>query len=230
MIPHAAELHPIVPEPLPSCQMPDPEDITEEGFGLFRDTWWIGRVPISEAEEIVDYEAEVLDALDRAAGDEEDYEAMAVSVERGESDELSEAQLRSFIDCGLLKLSPAPDDAVLFGSLEVGIAGLVHALLALRCATAASCRSHTCERSWSNCPVVFFAAPDRRVAILAELIRSAGCGLIEDRGMLKIYAPSVRETHALAQLILKQRSRFTSKPRPNRPQLSRGDQLGLLED
>src|SRR5680860_1741672 len=91
-------------------------------------------------------------------------------------------------------------------------------------------RSHTCERSWSNCPVVFFAAPDRRVAILAELIRSAGCGLIEDRGMLKIYAPSVRETHALAQLILKQRSRFTSKPRPNRPQLSRGDQLGLLED
>lgn len=40
------------------------------------------------------------------------------------------------------------------------------------------------------------------MAALAPLIAASGCGVEGDRSMLKIYAPSIRETHALGTLIV----------------------------
>lgn len=80
------------------------------------------------------------------------------------------------------------------------------------CLTAASCRWHSRDRSWSDCPVVFFAAPAWRLELLAELIAGAGCGLVADRGMLTIYAPSIVQMHALGERVVAERGRFRRKP------------------
>lgn len=45
MIP-AADIKPDVPSPLPNCSMPSADEISEEGFGGFRGTWWIGHLPL----------------------------------------------------------------------------------------------------------------------------------------------------------------------------------------
>jgi len=116
--------------------------------------------------------------------------------------------LLAFSESGLSEFAPAPDDAVLLGGLEVGVSGLVHALAAIGCPTAASCRSHAHARSWSDCPVVFFACADTQMEPLTELIASAGCGLGEERSILKIYAPSIREMSVAAGSILRERKRF----------------------
>src|SRR4051794_11608871 len=83
--------------------------------------------------------------------------------------------------------------------LEIGVAGLAYALGSAGCLTAASCRWHSRDRSWSDCLVVFFAAPGWRLELLADLIADAGCGLVADRGMLAIYAPSIIQMHALGE-------------------------------
>jgi hypothetical protein len=225
MIPRA-NVSPVIANPLPFCEMPRVEDETDEGFGNFRDTWWMGEVPAPEAAEVVHYEGEVLEALDRAAQSAEEFEELALAVEHGETDGLSKPLLSVYVKSGLSELAPAPDDAVLLGGLEIGVSGLAHALSAIRCPTAASCRSHFYERTWSDHPVVFFAAPKTRVTILAPLMRTAGCGFDTGRGMLLVYAPSVRETHALAELILREQRRFERKPRPQ----SLGGQIGLFDD
>jgi hypothetical protein len=80
------------------------------------------------------------------------------------------------------------------------------------CLTAASCRWHSRDRSWSDCPVVFFAAPAWRLELLAELIADTGCGLHADRGVLAIYAPSIVQVHALGERIVTERGRFRRKP------------------
>jgi hypothetical protein len=96
--------------------------------------------------------------------------------------------------------------------LEIGVAGLAHALASVGCLTAASCRSHVSDRSWSDCPVVFFAAPAWRLELLADLIAAAGCGLEADRGMLPIVAPSIVHMHALGEKIVAERGSFRRKP------------------
>jgi hypothetical protein len=46
----------------------------------------------------------------------------------------------------------------------------------------------------------------------AELIADAGCGLVADRGMLAIYAPSIVHMHALGEQIVAERGCFRRKP------------------
>ena len=79
---------------------------------------------------------------------------------------------------------PAPLDG-----LEVGVSGLCHALSALGCLTAASCRAHPGPHSWTECPVVLFRAETWRVELLADLISAEGCGLGEDRDMPRSTRP-----------------------------------------
>lgn len=45
------------------------------------------------------------------------------------------------------------------------------------------------------------------------VVGDAGCGLGTGRGMLTIYAPSIRDTHRLADLIVQQGTRFWKRPR-----------------
>lgn len=99
MIPQA-DITPSVPSPLPTCTMPAREDITEEGFGYFRGTWLVGRVPVSEAHATVAYESEVIDWLDQVASSAEDFELLASAIEAGETDSIPEPLGATAIDAG----------------------------------------------------------------------------------------------------------------------------------
>ena len=200
---------------LPVCPMPDQNEISEEGFGSFRGTWFIGRMPIRDAERVVGYEGRVLEALDYASSRADDFERLAMAAEGGDGSELPDRLGEVFESSGLGELTAWDDDIDPLGSLEIGVAGLTCSLSAIRCLTAASCRSHITERSWSDCPIVFFAAPAWRVELLADLIARANCGLDADRGMLKIYGRSVRNMHDLAQAILDERELPKSSRSPS---------------
>ena len=216
MIPEA-DVEPYISTPLPSSPMPDRDEISEEGFGFFRGTWFIGRMPVRDAERVVAYEARVIAALDRAASQADDFERLAVATEGGDGSELPDRLGEGFEVSGLAALTAWDDDSDPLGALEIGVAGLTCSLSAIRCSTAASCRWHITERSWSDCPVVFFAAPTWRIEVLADLIVRANCGLDADRGMLKLYGRSVRDMHSLAQSILDERERFRRIPDRHRP-------------
>jgi hypothetical protein len=192
--------------------MPDRDEISEEGFGSFRGTWFIGRTTVQDAENVVGHEGDVLDALDRASSRADEFEHFATAAEGGDGSALSTRLAATFKASGLADLTAWEGGVDPFESLEIGVAGLTCSLSAIRCLTAASCRWHITERSWSDCPVVFFAAPTWRVELLADLIASANCGLDADRGMLKVYGRSVRDMHGLARLILDERERFRRIP------------------
>ncbi len=157
--------------------MPKRDDVGEdEGFGFFRDTWWIGHVTVAEAESIVREEAELIGWLDHLARTPEEFEILASAIEDQQVDHLPHSLHAVAAGRGLQRYvvegQPSPLDG-----LEVGVAGLAHAMSAMRCLTAASCRWHMHDRSWSDCPVVFFAALPWRVEVLAELVSEEGCGL-----------------------------------------------------
>jgi hypothetical protein len=213
--------------------MPDRDEITEEGFGFFRGTWLIGDMPVEEAEAIVRHERQLVEALDRASADPTEFEQLASSAESGEVGDIKGSLRHSFMTSGLADLIAPEDDFDPLGGLEIGVAGLTFALSSMRCLTAASCRWHLNDRSWSDCPIVFFAAPAWRVEILAELISSAHCGLDSDRDMLKVYGSSISDMNGLAATILEERVRFRRipdrhrpKPRPTRLQIG---QLELVD-
>lgn len=202
-----------VPSPVPTCSLPPSEEISEEGFGYFRGSWLLGRVAVADAESVVSEEAEILTWLDHAAGDSRAFEVLATAIEGRDAAGVAEALVVPTVPNGLDRfVGEWSDDFSPLGGLEVGVAGLSHALSAIGCLTAASCRSHATPHSWSDVPIVFFRAPTWRVELLAELMSSEACGLEERRDMLTIYAASVRDTHALARHILGERSRFRRKP------------------
>lgn len=206
-------VEPEVEFPLPTCEMPVTEEISEEGFGYFRGTWFIGRVPLVDAQAWVREEAEMIAWIDRNASSPEQYEQLASAIEE-QNPSLLEEPLKSIAKAnGLSEWLIDDDYEVPLGGLEIGVAGLAYALSSVRCLTAASCRWHINDDSWSDCPVVFFVAPKWRVEILAELIEAEECGLASGRGMLTVYGASVRSTHKLAERILSERQRFRVKPK-----------------
>jgi hypothetical protein len=226
---------PTVPSPRPTCAMPAAEDISEEGFGYFRGTWFIGRVPVSEAQSTVRYEAEIIEWLDAVASSPEDFELLASAIEDGEADSLPDTLHATAVGMGIDRYLAGPEEPGPLDGLEIGVAGLTHALSAVRCLTAASCRSHVRSDSWSDCPVVFSAAPAWRVEILAELISSEGCGLGQGRNMLTVDAASIRHAHRLAERIVAERGRFRRRPdssssRPRRIAPPDHTQLDLFSD
>jgi hypothetical protein len=196
-----SDIRPVVEDPLPSCVVPPEDEIPEESWGGFRDTWYLGRVSPEEAADIISYERRALPLLDRASADQQEFELFAYALDWGESDGLSPALLESFKAAGLEDLMQDPDDFSLLGGLEVGVAGLVYALSAVGCITAASCRWHGVN-SWSDCPTVAFAASSSTVEILVDLIRAAGCGLVGARNLLWVEAVSVTDLSALAESII----------------------------
>lgn len=228
MIP-TVEITPEIPSATPNCTLPPREEVSEEGFGSFRGTWFIGRVPLAEAEEIVREETEILNWLDRNAASPDDFEVLARAIETQETADVA-ADLGREVPVGLDLLATDGGDVFPLNGLEVGVSGLCHTLSAVGCLTAASCRSHLKQRSWSNVPVVFFRAPTWRVERLMELIAAGRCGLGEDRGMLTIHAASVTDLHRLAERLLAERGRFRRMPdhlRPVRASQVGAEQLGF---
>jgi hypothetical protein len=78
------DVTPTVPSPLPSREMPTRDEITEEGFGYFRGTWFIGRARLRDAEDTVRREAEVLAWLDEVTRDVEMFDRLATAIEYGD--------------------------------------------------------------------------------------------------------------------------------------------------
>lgn len=190
--------------------MPDPEEVSEEGFGGFRDTWYIGHVANADLKAILREEAELMRIVDAVAATPEEFEELASAIEGCDLESLPEQLREAAMREGLAAC--VDEEIAPLDGLELGVAGLAHALGSVGCLTAASCRWHSRDRSWSDCPVVFFAAPAWRLELLVGLIADAGCGLHADRGMLAIYAPSIRNMHALAETIAAERKQFRRMP------------------
>jgi hypothetical protein len=209
VIPTLEDFEPFIADPLPVSRVPPEEEISEENWGGFHDTWYLELISVDEAREVVAYERLALERLDHAAATQEEFEALASALEWGETEGPGPGLLRKLRDEGLVELMRDPDDFGSLGGLELGVSGLVHALSAVGCVTAASCRWHGGERSWSDCPVVFFAAPAAKVETLAGHVRRTGCGLREARGFLVVEAASVVHLNALARSILEERTRFS---------------------
>lgn len=199
------------------CGYPRSEDISEEGFGYFRGGWFIGRAYLKDAQSVVSAEIEILEILTELADDTQSYEESALLVESppGTQDELPDGVRMSDLMRFIVPDDENPDGTSGSGlwGLEVGVAGLTYALSATGFLTAASCRSHH-PTSWSDCPVVFFAAHAWRATLLAELAGQHGCGVAPGREMLTVYAPSVENLTSLASAVLAERTSFRRNPNP----------------
>jgi hypothetical protein len=98
--------------------------------------------------------------------------------------------------------------------LDIGVAGLVFALNATGCVTSTSCRGHpgSARVASDHARVRVFATPSLGARI-AAVVATSGCGLtIDDDGVGLIYAPSVVETIALAELLIDEWSRVAGSP------------------
>lgn len=188
--------------------VPRPGEIDEEGFGNFRGTWALGRVPQREAHEVLGAESELVSFVDALAGDAAMYDQLAAALESGDPADLPDHATRGD---AWAQLEPYFGYTWLRG-LELGVAGLVMALATIGgCHPAASCRAHTSRNSWSPYPVVLLAADEFRARHLERHVGRAGCGFAIDSGrpeFLAIGAPSVRPMMSLAREILANAAEF----------------------
>lgn len=226
MIPRSdADLDPHLPS-VANYWVPRVEEVSEEGFGGFRDTWLLFDVQVEEAVELLAEDRRLTQLADAFASDSYDYEAIANAIEYQDIEGLPEG-VRENIRFPELEDTVGGDYSPLQG-LELGVAGLVFALSAAGFLPAASCRSHVGEHSWSPCPVVVFATDEEHAARLAPLVTDARCGFQLDEGrpgLLAVCGPSAKEMHNLAGLVLDRVSTFGGQLfTPTREQL---DELGL---
>jgi len=204
---HTVDVRLDVPEDW-SYWTPKPSDLSEEGFGFFRDTWLIRGVTVGEARETLAYEESALTAVAQAARDEEEFDILCRAIETGDLDEMPHAltaEQREAIETFV------SDDASPLDGLEIGVAGLVACLANVGCWPAASCRGHPGPHAWARHPVVYLAADRPRVTMLLPLLDEAGCGIAVDhaRGnLLAVVGDSVTRTVALARLVFETRAAF----------------------
>jgi hypothetical protein len=217
-------LEPTVPEGHEGWT-PRKDDLSEEGFAYFRDTWLIRGIGIREAKEVIALERTLADVAGRLAVDEAEFEALASALEHGDADELPERLI------ALAELEPHLSDVPPLEGLELGVSGLVHALSAVGCWPAASCRGHPGDNAWSDHPVVYLAADSHRAAVLQPLVESAECGFNTDPArsrLLMIEGESIEDMMALAELVISTPKTFVRKRAAHRIRLGHsGDQLTL---
>ncbi len=120
MIP-AQDIDVEVPSSLPEAGMPTAEEISEEGFGGFRDTWYIGRVPKADAEAILRNEAELMRIVDAVAATGEEFEELASAIEGCDVESLPELQREAAVKEGL---AAAVDDETALPSAVLRSASL----------------------------------------------------------------------------------------------------------
>lgn len=188
--------------------MPTEEDIPgDEGIGYFRGVWMILGVTLEEARTMVSSEATQIAVIDSLAQTENQFEEIARACDTGVVDGVQDEIIRRQLLQRIPSLSEEePDDFYGdLGGLEVGVAGLAHAVSYIGGVPAASCRGHVSEHRWSEHPVVFAAVDRQRAEWLEPLLREAGCGCHTDPArpeFLVIDAPSVVESNTLAQLVV----------------------------
>lgn len=179
--------------------VPVAEEIDEEGFGYFRDVWAIVDVDRADAVALLQVERDLLRVMDAAAADATAFDHLARVLEWQDEEEADLAPdqlelLRPWLD-GVPKLE----------GLELGVAGLVHAMSAVGMFPAASCRGHVGERAWSTYPVVLFAADRARAELLARLLHPGSGGFVIDQArpdLLALGLASVEDAVAVAEALL----------------------------
>ncbi|MFI8927679.1 hypothetical protein ACIG3E_08395 [Streptomyces sp. NPDC053474] len=187
--------------------MPDAEDVDEEGYGFFRGVWAMGEVSYQEAVNMVDEERRFVDLVDQVSRTHSDFEAFAKALEMTEHEYLPAEYKAQNPDSNLVRvIDESAEDIPPLDGLELGVAGLSYALTSIGCFTAASCRSHYSDHSWSERPVVFFAAERSTVHWLTPLVSQSGCGFGDGSGhgerLLIIEAPSITNLMDLARRIV----------------------------
>lgn len=186
--------------------MPRPDELDEEGFGFFQDTWLIKDVAVREAQALVAEERRIATVVDSLATDATDFERIAAVAEWGIDDDANEV----LSDAEFQALAEVVSDVPPLAGLEIGVAGLVHALATVRILPAASCRSHP-DKTWSETPVVLLAATEFRARALQPLAERAGCRFVLDVArpdLLGVVAPSVTNMMDLADAVLGHRDTF----------------------
>ncbi|WP_438303206.1 hypothetical protein ACSHXN_14455 [Streptomyces sp. HUAS TT11] len=181
----------------------------EEGYGFFRDVWAVGHVSHEEAVAMLKEEGHLLSLADQASTNHAEFEAVAKALETREAEYLPSGFAAQHPDSEIMEVVAAGDeDGTSLGALELGVAGLTYALTSIGCFTAASCRSHCSDSSWSDRPVIFFAAERSTVQWLAPLVQQTGCGFDDgsERGecLLVVEAPSIANFMDLADRIVRQ--------------------------
>ncbi|MFF3300816.1 hypothetical protein [Streptomyces sp. NPDC002908] len=186
--------------------MPPEDEISEEGYGYFRGVWDISGVNRNEALAVVNEERRLAALVDEVTTRSDEFEAIASALEDGDPDALPPDFATRNPASEILELVGDGDreEAVLDG-LELGVAGVAFALSSIGCFPAASCRSHATDRSWSDRPVVYFAAERPTVHWLVPLVRDSGCGFGDGSGhggLLFVEAPSISNLMDLATAIV----------------------------
>lgn len=148
-----------------------------------------------------------------ATQDEDDFERLAAVAESAAVDspgeDISEEERAA--------LSEVVSDLPELGGLELGVAGLAYALATVRILPAASCRSHP-DRSWSDAPVVLFAATEFRARALQPWVEESGCTFTLDENrpeLLVVRGWSISNTMALAELVFAHRREFVQHRLPS---------------
>lgn len=111
----------------------------------------------------------------------------------------------------ILEEDPDEDTLMIFGSLDLGVAGAVLALSAAGCVTASSCRGfggHAYEL-----PEVTFWADVERAWLVRNVAADVGCSFgVDDEGRASVWGPSVRELMALGAELYERRASFDALP------------------
>ena len=203
---------------------PGRDDLSEEGFGGFRDTWVIRDVGVREAKALLEVEGRLIQLADRFARDAEEFDAICSALENVDAEEFP-ARLQSPTIPDELAVHLGVGDYSPTAGLDLGVAGLVYALAAVGCWTAASCRGHAKSYAFTDRPVVVLACDRHRASVLRADVERSRCGLTTDghrEGLLAVEAESVEEMMALALLVAFHRKDFI--PRRGERQRSPDDQ------
>lgn len=192
---------------------PKPSEISDEGFGMFRDVWPIITADSEVTADVIAWEEQALAWADGNADSEERYEELteileSVTYHGIPADEAPELPAELRHGPGLL-------------GLDLGVSGLVQALSNAGFYPAASCRSHL-EHSWSDAPVVLFTSDRTRVTMLRELAKKHACGLAPngrwEGGLFDLRARSVTTLSAIAKDLFADRAAYRRLPKTDRKQ------------
>lgn len=199
------QVEPSFPDGVP-MGMPPEDEISEEGYGFFRGVWDISGARRDDALAVIAEERRLVDLVDQVTATPGEFEAVATAVEDGSPDSLPPGFADRHPHSEILEIvgDGDRDEGVLDG-LEIGVAGLSYALSSIGCFPAASCRSHSSGHSWSQRPVVFFAAERPTVHWLTPMVRDSGCGFGDGSGhgnLLLVEAPSISNLMDLANRIV----------------------------
>ncbi|MDU0366876.1 hypothetical protein RWH45_06585 [Microbacterium sp. KSW4-17] len=178
--------------------VPSDEDLADgEGIGFFHDTHLIV-ADLDEARRVMEAERIAAGFADEQSTTIAGFEVIADQAEF-EFPDLPSEEAPAFMTTG--------DAWYGVNELEIGVAGLVHALNAVGVVTAASCRGHHgVHRRWAAGPVVVFAADRTRTELLQGMVEASGCGFdrngVDHPKLLAVVAPSILEMMDLADRVV----------------------------